>query len=716
MPPKAKKQLFIAKHQQQFGLVIKARDAATATVTSVACRFCITFEKEEEVGRKRKATSNVKYFESFRTDNYLSHLQGQHSLKWEEYQRIHTSDEREAFFTNREIPFIATLDAHFESERPLQFLINKDIVDIIIGDLLFHPDDVEGISHTRALTLFKLAVDEEDNRDPEQQSVDNYVVTVKMTQRFNLCVRYIACGATFRMASRLMQVTVEESGLAYLRGCSDTIASDYARIVCAASLQKISEALEAVWAFSIALDCSTHQSTSYLDVRCRFCLHEIIYNFHLMAIPLFERHTGENMFATLVKFMNALIPSWRNRLVGVSTDGDRSMTGRIRGLSTRIESEASPGIIRIWCGLHQMDLVMQRIFESALNEGYLTVLTTLIGYLRRQQNLIADMRATCPKVATTRWLSMGTVAKWLTSNRVRIQRYLQDKNASCAPSPVWWIFLFAIQAIAEEANAVFVSLQGLSTLVSQQRARLVGLVETYCRMSGMVGPLETSQLEMIDSSTTARCGKFALSYENARSCLDGLGVWVLETLDTLSQDDVSMLVTAIAQMLCQLAQGLHAVVAERDCVNDAGEELPPVLPHQLARVDVRRFSSILNAHKTRIQAKFDDQQIDELNQQFVMFLRAYREERAFKDAIDQCDNFKTDFKEAWSLTNGRFPMLSLFCGGLASAFPNTSTVESDFSLLGYEKDDTRKCLTDFSLDGIFHCKQWMDVRNLALPQ
>ncbi|KAH9265975.1 hypothetical protein BASA83_010885 [Batrachochytrium salamandrivorans] len=434
--------------------------------------------KEEEVGRKRKATSNVKYFESFRTDNYLSHLQGQHSLKWEEYQRIHTSDEREAFFTNREIPFIATLDAHFESERPLQFLINKDIVDIIIGDLLFHPDDVEGISHTRALTLFKLAVDEEDNRDPEQQSVDNYVVTVKMTQRFNLCVRYIACGATFRMASRLMQVTVEESGLAYLRGCSDTIASDYARIVCAASLQKISEALEAVWAFSIALDCSTHQSTSYLDVRCRFCLHEIIYNFHLMAIPLFERHTGENMFATLVKFMNALIPSWRNRLVGVSTDGDRSMTGRIRGLSTRIESEASPGIIRIWCGLHQMDLVMQRIFESALNEGYLTVLTTLIGYLRRQQNLIADMRATCPKVATTRWLSMGTVAKWLTSNRVRIQRYLQDKNASCAPSPVWWIFLFAIQAIAEEANAVFVSLQGLSTLVSQQRARLVGLVET----------------------------------------------------------------------------------------------------------------------------------------------------------------------------------------------------------------------------------------------
>ena len=63
IPPKVKKPLFIAKHQHQFGLIIKARDATIAKVTSVACRFCITFEKEE-VGCKRKATSNVKYFES----------------------------------------------------------------------------------------------------------------------------------------------------------------------------------------------------------------------------------------------------------------------------------------------------------------------------------------------------------------------------------------------------------------------------------------------------------------------------------------------------------------------------------------------------------------------------------------------------------------------------------------------------------------------------
>lgn len=68
----------------------------------------------------------------------------------------------------------------------------------------------------------------------------------------------MACGATFRMASRLLRATMEESGLGYLRGCNDTIASDYSQIVCAALQQKIPEALEVIWAFSIALDCSTH--------------------------------------------------------------------------------------------------------------------------------------------------------------------------------------------------------------------------------------------------------------------------------------------------------------------------------------------------------------------------------------------------------------------------------------------------------------------------
>jgi hypothetical protein len=46
-----------------------------------------------------------------------------------------------------------------------------------------------------------------------------------------------------------------------------------------------------------------------------------------------------------------------------------------------------------------------------------------------------------------------------------------------------------------------------------------------------------------------------------------------------------------------------------------------------------------------------------------------------------------------------------FCGGLASPFPNTATVESNFSVLKWEKDLHRSNITPFSLEGILHYRQ-----------
>ena len=49
--------------------------------------------------------------------------------------------------------------------------------------------------------------------------------------------------------------------------------------------------------------------------------------------------------------------------------------------------------------------------------------------------------------------------------------------------------------------------------------------------------------------------------------------------------------------------------------------------------------------------------------------------------------------------------LKEFCGGMATIFPGTATIESDFSDVNYEKDQYRAALTDMSLEGILHAKQ-----------
>jgi hypothetical protein len=59
-------------------------------------------------------------------------------------------------------------------------------------------------------------------------------------------------------------------------------------------------------------------------------------------------------------------------------------------------------------------------------------------------------------------------------------------------------------------------------------------------------------------------------------------------------------------------------------------------------------------------------------------------------------------------------LLERFVGGLATIFPGTSTVESHFSVVKYEKNKNRMSLTDASLEGILHAKQYRHMHSLKV--
>ena len=54
-----------------------------------------------------------------------------------------------------------------------------------------------------------------------------------------------------------------------------------------------------------------------------------------------------------------------------------------------------------------------------------------------------------------------------------------------------------------------------------------------------------------------------------------------------------------------------------------------------------------------------------------------------------------------------------FVGELPAVFANTASVESDFSILGWERDEYRLSMTDLSLEGVLHCKQYDAIEKLA---
>lgn len=185
--------------------------------------------------------------------------------------------------------------------------------------------------------------------------------------------------------------------------------------VIAVFLQNLAEILNKVWAVSIVSGCLKQQDRSYLDVIIIFYWTGCLSNFYMISLQMLNRHSGAKMMSFLTKFFGALYEHWKYLIVRISTDGDRSMTGWIGDVVTRILTLLPPGATRVWCGLHQRDLVMQFADEKAFGIYFLILLTKMIGNLKRQQNFVTRMRTKCPKCCAIRWLSMCKLFAWLST-------------------------------------------------------------------------------------------------------------------------------------------------------------------------------------------------------------------------------------------------------------------------------------------------------------
>lgn len=234
----------------------------------------------------------------------------------------------------------------------------------------------------------------------------------------------------------VFNTTKKYTGVSRLGNVSDTTVANQARIVCAINLQRISEVLNdsSVWAFSLANDSSTHYGRSYFDNRIRFHRNGVLYNIYTLAMPIFERHTGENIFNLVSDFLRVLCSQWRGKLLSVGTDWASLNTRHLNGVVTRIEQAIEHKLYRVWCGLHQLDLVMEYAYTDIKDNEFNMILHALTKYLRQQQKLISDMQSTCAK-ATTRWVAMGVTCNgywrnvfkyWSISQLIRRSKHLQD--------------------------------------------------------------------------------------------------------------------------------------------------------------------------------------------------------------------------------------------------------------------------------------------------
>ena len=75
---------------------------------------------------------------------------------------------------------------------------------------------------------------------------------------------------------------------------------------------------------------------------------------------MFDRHTAINQVNSITKVMDVINFGYCDKLIGLSSDGENTMTGCRGGVITLLEQQATNSVImHVWCPEHKMDLFMK---------------------------------------------------------------------------------------------------------------------------------------------------------------------------------------------------------------------------------------------------------------------------------------------------------------------------------------------------------------------
>eukprot|EP00171_Calliarthron_tuberculosum_P003122 IDg3122t1 len=196
-----------------------------------------------------------------------------------------------------------------------------------------NPDDIEGSTHQKMMSSFVDHLD--DTEDAASDCSVRYAINIKNPLQWLLALDYLCASLSFRQAARILQSTKEHT----------------------VNLQHISDLIKKAWTFAV-------------------------------------RHTAEVIFNTAAKAFDTLCSNWRDKIIGISTDGERKMTGRVSGVATRFQHVA-----RIHSNLE----------------------------------------------------SMFKVSDWFKKHRINVEEYLEEKNPSCKPADRWWVQLMIVAAFSARA-------------------------------------------------------------------------------------------------------------------------------------------------------------------------------------------------------------------------------------------------------------------------
>ncbi|KAF1772321.1 hypothetical protein GQ600_23577 [Phytophthora cactorum] len=715
---------FREAHALRYGLEVVARDAESGAATCLMCLFCRHFGREERPGAKRKTASTVKYFRlPFRTDLYQQHL-------W--YKYFQSSDElKREFFptdltrpdpgktkieTERDVVEAATAAKKLPIEKYCWFLIPKRIYNIRAKG--WQP------SSFRACEAMELSRAQAENIQEgvatfQEEREKYYQVAIFTRMELDVAVDSLATGMSPRQVAlqlaALARRTTRAGGAAPVFPLlKEEEVTELARLTVSTSMQRTGQLIARAWAFGLALrEVTAAPRTGYLDVRVVVYAGGELRDLHLVALPLFKRHSASTLAQVIQDVLDAVFPLWRTRVLGITQDGhaadktnsptpDQSTspvlstssechTSEVLALlETSIQTSIPNRLVhKTWGACRQVSLALSSFYDSLLSGDFLPALRTLTTYICQNHDLATDKASLGVNVTLkpdAEWMTMELDTQWITDKRVRLGKYLQKQvpssSSSGAATPVddaWWIAFFVVHWVATRANEAFEKLRWPRISLARQAEVIKEMLTELMTLPAF------------------RKGSKKNDKSDDPASLDS----VLESL--------AICLVNLAESLSDLIESLQ----ESKAVDEATLDLPPVLPHELAKLSEQEFSTLLHRYGEQLRAFYCDKELETLETEYLALCRAATQDTDLKTALAQC-NVESLFSKAWECTQGKFPLLQAFAGGLASAYvgrdvgSSTSLVDMCVGATSRDTGNDGLCLAamKFGLETTLHARQF----------
>jgi hypothetical protein len=361
-------------------------------------------------------------------------------------------------------------------------------------------------------------------------------------------------------------------------------------------------------------------------------------------------------------------------------------------------------VLRVWCTPHHINIIIKSSAEGINGGAYVKDVYSFSVHLWSEHNLIIQMGVKCPK-KTNRWVHLGRVLNFYKQYRRLIIAHTLEKHSEKLPSDMWWVITYAVVPAVDEINITFAKMQSRSLLMVQQAKfvnALIGMLTAMFCIEVIDPDQNDDDNNEIEYMSIESMQIDVASIENH---IRDQGSAAGKFFDALNATDQNAVIKEITSYAMMLVKGLTGIKAERDENNQSFDhDTPPVMPQQLITLRPTKFiQEVLDKYRDRLQKFWTSDEFEEIEADHRDLVKMYRDDENMRNVIDKHD-VNMLFNDAWDCVPW-FKRLRAFCGGLATIFPNTTSVESDFSILKWELDAFRTALMHLSLEGIMQAKQ-----------